>query len=174
MALQTLLKELPAKFPVPVVVAIHMPESFTAAYADRLNALCQVKVKEAKSGDSALPGEVLIAPGGHQLVFDRKGGALVVQVKEDSGQIYRPSVDVLFGSAARVLGNQVLAVVLTGMGADGAKGARLLKEGGSSLWSQDEASCVVYGMPQAVENAGLSDRVLPLKDMGTALRDFFT
>jgi two-component system chemotaxis response regulator CheB len=108
------------------------------------------------------------------LVFDRKGGALVVQVKEDTGQISRPSVDVLFGSAARVLGNQVLAVVLTGMAADGAKGARLLKEGGSSLWSQDEASCVVYGMPQAVENAGLSDRVLPLKDMGTALRDFFT
>ncbi len=173
MALQTVLKELPANFPVPVVVAIHMPESFTTAYADRLNSLCQVRVREAKNNDRVVPGEVLIAPGGHQLVFDRQGGNLVVQVKEDNGQIYRPSVDVLFGSAARVLGNQVLAMVMTGMGADGAKGARLLKQGGSILWSQDEASCVVYGMPQAVEKAGLSDRVLPLNAMGAALRDFF-
>lgn len=171
-ALQGILAALPAEFAAPVVVAIHMPANFTTAFADRLNSLCRVKVKEAQDGDAPAPGLVLIAPGGKQLIFEKRGVQSRVQVRDGAAdQIYRPSVDVLFGSAARAFGAKVLALVLTGMGADGLQGARLLKQAGATLWSQNEASCVVYGMPQAVEHAGLSDRVLPLNEIGRALAE---
>jgi two-component system chemotaxis response regulator CheB len=169
-AIQNLLTALPKNFPIPLVLIIHMPESFTPAYAERLNAMSRIDVKEAQSGDQLLAGKAYLAPGGKQMLLERQGNRTCIRIEESaSGQTYRPSVDITFGSAARVMGKDVLAIVLTGMGSDGKQGAKLLKEGGANVWSQDEQSCVVYGMPQAVEKAGLSDRVLPLSDIGPTL-----
>jgi len=169
-AVQTLLSGLPANFPIPVVVMVHMPEAFTNAYASRLNDLCQLSVKEAQDGDSLLPGQVLLAPGGRQMLIEKKGGRGIVEIKDSlPGQTYKPSVDVGFGSAAISYGKSVLAVVLTGMGSDGKMGAQKLKQAGAVVWSQDQQSCVVYGMPQAVEKAGLSDAVLPIDRISAEL-----
>lgn len=170
-ALQHVLTALPAGFNVPVLVAVHMPAAFTTTFAERLNHLCQLEVSEAGNQAPLRPGQVLISPGGMQTMVDGQPGALRVRVKESRDQLYKPSVDMCFGSAARVLDGQVLAVVLTGMGADGKQGAKLLKERGASVWSQDAASCTVYGMPQAVEKAGLSDRVMPLQAIGPAIAE---
>ncbi len=168
-ALQEVLKVLPANFPLPVILVQHMPASFTPAFAERLNILCQIGVSEAKSGDVLRPGHALLAPGGVQLLLG--GGSQVrVELKDSPpGTIYKPSVDITFHSAVTALRSQVLAIILTGMGADGREGVRSLKEQGAHVWAQDAASCVVYGMPAAVVDAGLADRVLPLSEMGPAL-----
>jgi len=168
-ALQQVLMALPASFPVPVLVAVHMPAAFTPTFAERLDQLCALRVREARDGDPLQPGTALVAPGGHQTLVEGRAGRLRVAVRDDGSQLYKPSVDLVLGSAARILGRELLGVVLTGMGADGREGARLLKDAGGALWSQDHASCVVYGMPQAVEKAGLSDRVLPLAEIGPSL-----
>lgn len=169
-AIQSLLATLPGNFPLPVLLVVHMPASFTPAYAERLNSQCRISVKEAADGDVLQPSQAYLAPGGKQMVLEQSGSRTVIRIKESaSGQTYRPSVDVTFGSAARVYAKGVLAIILTGMGADGKQGAQLLKQGGSTIWSQNEESCVVFGMPQAVEKAGISDRVLPLKDIGPML-----
>jgi two-component system chemotaxis response regulator CheB len=169
-AIQTLLATLPERFSLPLLLVVHMPASFTTAYAERLNSQCRITVKEAVEGDMLQPGYAYLAPGGKQMILERHGGESVIRIRESvSGQTYKPSVDISLGSAARIYPAGVLAVVLTGMGSDGRQAARLLKEGGSTVWSQDEASCVVYGMPQAVEKAGLSDRVLPLEEIGPML-----
>ncbi len=169
-AVQTLLTELTADFSLPVLVVVHMPAAFTPAYAERLDAQCRVRVKEAVDRDRLIPGQVYLAPGGKQLLLEKRGADTFIRITESApGQTYRPSVDVTLGSASRIFPDSVLAIVLTGMGSDGMQGARLLKEGGSTVWSQDKESCVVYGMPQAVEKAGLSDRVLPLNQMGPLL-----
>jgi two-component system chemotaxis response regulator CheB len=169
-AVQSLLTELPANFSLPVLVVVHMPASFTPAYAERLNAQCKVGVKEAADRDRLKPGQVYLAPGGKQMLLEQRGSDTFIRIAESkAGQTYRPCVDVTLGSASRVYPDSVLAIVLTGMGSDGMQGARLLKEGGSTVWSQNEESCVVYGMPQAVEKAGLSDRVLPLNQIGHLL-----
>jgi len=168
-ALQQILTSLPAGFPLPVLVAVHMPAAFTHTFADRLNGLCKVRVREAADGDMLKPGEVLVAPGGHQMLLTGRHGNGRIQITDMPGQVYRPSVDLTFNAAAEVYGDGVLAVVLTGMGADGAKGAGVLKRYGAQLWSQNAESCVVYGMPAAVEKAGLSDQVLALDEIGPAL-----
>ncbi len=169
-AVQTLLTGLPADFPVPVVVLVHMPEAFTRAYATRLNDICRLTVKEAENGDALVPGQVLLAPGGKQLLIEKRAGRGYVEIKESlPGQTYKPSVDVGFGSAAMSYGSQTLAVILTGMGADGKMGAQKLKQVGATVWSQNQESCVVYGMPQAVEKAGLSDMVLPIDRISAEL-----
>ena len=169
-AIQQLLSSLPAGFPLPILIIVHMPASFTMAYAERLDAVCSISVKEAEDGDQLQPGKAFLAPGGRQTVLEPAGMSAVIRVRESQlDQTYKPSVDMSLGSAARVYPDAVLAIVLTGMGTDGKQGARLLKQGGSSVWSQSEESCVVYGMPQAVEKAGLSDRVLPLNEIGQAL-----
>lgn len=169
-ALQQILASLPSNFSIPIVMAVHMPASFTPAYAERLDACCAIRVKEASHGDRLQPGVALLAPGGKQtLVEPGRGGMVVNVVDSQPEQSYHPSVDVLLGSAADAFQNAVLGVVLTGMGADGKQGARLLKSLGSTVWTQDEKSCVVYGMPQAVKKAGYSDRELPLSDIGPAL-----
>ena len=165
-ALQRVLTVLPATFPAPIVLVQHMPENFTRAFAERLNRQCQIQVREAQEGDTLQPGVALLAPGGKQMMLDARGGLRIV---EDERMTYKPSLDITFGSAAKHYGNKVLGVVLTGMGADGREGARMLKNAGSSIWSQDEASCVIYGMPMAVAKAGLSDKVLSLKDIGPRL-----
>lgn len=168
-ALQQILTSLPAGFPLPVLVAVHMPGAFTHTFAERLNGLCKVRVREAADGDMVRSGEVLIAPGGRQMLLTGRHGNGRIQITDVPDQVYKPSVDLTFNAAAEVYGDAVLAVVLTGMGADGAKGADVLKRYGAQLWSQSADTCVVYGMPQAVEKAGLSDQVLALDDIGPAL-----
>lgn len=169
-ALQEVLTKLPASFPLPIVMVQHMPGSFTPAFAARLNQLCAITVKEAENGDNLAPGTAYLAPGGKQMLLENRGGRQTLKVVEpEAGQTYKPCVDITFDSVAKVFPSQTLAVILTGMGADGREGSRALKKGGSVVWSQDEASCVVYGMPAAVAEAGISDRVLSLQEFGPAL-----
>ncbi|CZF77211.1 protein-glutamate methylesterase/protein-glutamine glutaminase [Grimontia marina] len=162
-ALQKVLSGLPANFPMPIVLIQHMPSTFTAAFAQRLNGLCKITVKEAQDGDPLQPGTAYLAPGGMQMMIDGRPGAARVKIIDGGDRMnYKPCVDVTFGSAAKVYNDKVLSMVLTGMGADGRDGARLLKQQGSTVWAQDEESCVVYGMPQAVAKAGISTEDLPL------------
>ncbi|MTW20314.1 protein-glutamate methylesterase/protein-glutamine glutaminase [Allochromatium palmeri] len=168
-ALQEVLKGLPKSFPLPIILVQHMPASFTPAFAERLNNLCQIDIKEAASGDILKPGSALLAPGGVQLILEGGSQARVRIDESPPGTIYKPSVDITFKSAVSALRSQVLAVVLTGMGADGREGARELKANGAHVWAQDAASCVVFGMPAAVIDAGLADQILPLKEVGPAL-----
>lgn len=171
-ALQNVLKQLPANFPVPILLIQHMPGSFTKAFADRLNGLCDITVREAQDGDELEPGLALLAPGGQQMIVEKRGGRGFVKIIDsEPGQNYKPCVNVTFTSVAKNYPGVVLAVVLTGMGADGREGARLIKQGGSRIWAQDEASCVVYGMPAAVIDAGLADQILPLDNVGKSLAE---
>ena len=166
-ALQRVLTQLPANFPAPIVLIQHMPAAFTKAFAERLDKLCNINVKEAEDGDILRPGLALLAPGGKQMMIDGRGAVKILPGDERLN--YKPCVDITFGSAAKSYGDKVLAVVLTGMGADGREGARLLKQGGSAIWAQDEASCVIYGMPMAIVKADLADAVYGLDDIGRHL-----
>ncbi len=169
-ALQQVLTKLPANFPVPILLVQHMPASFTPSFAERLNQMCALTVKQAEDGDTLLPGTVLLAPGGRQMMVEQRGGLVRARVIDgDPTMHYRPSVDITFASVAKAYAGKALALVLTGMGADGREGARLLKQGGATVWTQDEQSCVIYGMPAAVVEAGLADRVLALSDIGPTL-----
>lgn len=170
-ALQKILTQLPAQFPLPILLIQHMPAAFTPAFAERLNSLCKIKVKEAQNGDILRPGVAYLAPGGQQMMVEGRGSAqkLKVFTDESARVTYKPSVDITFASAAKSYADSVLAVVLTGMGADGRDGARLLKQAGSKIWAQDESSCVVYGMPQAVASAGLSEKDIALDDVASHL-----
>lgn len=162
-ALQKILTKLPANFPYPIVLVQHMPATFTAAFAARLNNLCKIGVKEAQDGDTLKPGMAYLAPGGQQMMLEGRAGASRVRIIDGGDRMnYKPCVDVTFGSAAKIYHDKVLSMVLTGMGADGREGARMLKSNGSTIWAQDEESCVVYGMPQAVAKAGISSEDLPL------------
>lgn len=168
-ALQRVLTQLPANFPAPILLIQHMPAAFTKAFAERLDKLCRISVKEAEDGDLMRPGLALLAPGGKQMMVDARGAVKILPGDERLN--YKPCVDITFGSAAKSFGDKVLAVVLTGMGADGREGARLLKQGGSQVWAQDEASCVIYGMPMAVVKANLADAVYGLDDIGRHLAE---
>jgi two-component system chemotaxis response regulator CheB len=169
-ALQKIISSLPRHFPVPVAMAVHMPSGFTSAYAERLNAVSAIQVREARDRETLLPGTVLLAPGGKQMRILNGPTSGMVRISEPrSGDLFHPSVDTLFASAAESFGNKVLGIVLTGMGSDGLQGGRKLKAAGGRLWSQDEKSCVVYGMPQAVERAGLSDQVFSIDEIGSQL-----
>ncbi|APC15309.1 chemotaxis response regulator protein-glutamate methylesterase [Pseudomonas frederiksbergensis] len=168
-ALQRVLTQLPANFPAPIVLIQHMPAAFTKAFAERLDKLCRISVKEAEDGDILRPGLALLAPGGKQMMIDGRGAVKILPGDERLN--YKPCVDITFGSAAKSYGDKVLAVVLTGMGADGREGARLLKQGGSAVWAQDEASCVIYGMPMAIVKADLADAIYGLDDIGKHLAE---
>lgn len=162
-ALQKILTKLPANYPHPIVLIQHMPATFTAAFASRLNSLCRIQVKEAEDGDALKPGVAYLAPGGKQMMIEGRPGAAKLRILDGGERMnYKPCVDVTFGSAAKIYSDKVLSMVLTGMGADGREGARMLKSAGSTIWAQDEDSCVVYGMPQAVAKAGISTEDLPL------------
>ncbi|MGY3902157.1 protein-glutamate methylesterase/protein-glutamine glutaminase [Aeromonas lusitana] len=162
-ALQNVLTKLPGDFPHPILLIQHMPATFTAAFAARLNGLCQIGVKEAEDGDVLKPGHAYLAPGGKQMLLEGRSPGARLRIIEGNDKVnYKPCVDITFASAAKTYGDKVLAIVLTGMGADGRDGARLLKEQGATIWAQDEASCVVYGMPQAVAKAGIASESLPL------------
>ena len=169
-ALRQVLSKLPGDFPLPLLLVQHMPASFTPAFAQRLNDLCAITVREARDGDVLQPGTALLAPGGRQMQLDAKRDGVVVRIRDSEiSQHYHPSLDVTFVSAAVAFPGKVLAVVVTGMGVDGREGARALKGNGSTVWAQDEASCAIYGMPMAVAEAGLADQVISLSDIGSAL-----
>ena len=169
MALQEVLTALPASFPLPILLVQHMPGTFTKAFAERLNRIAAITISEAVDGDVLKPGHAYLAPGGKQMLLDSRGQLKVRVVDGDERLNYKPSLDVTFASAARELNNHVLGVVLTGMGADGRDGARLLKTAGSTMWAQDEESSVIYGMPMAVTKAGLVDEVLTLRKVSVRL-----
>lgn len=171
-ALQKVLSRLPGGFPLPILLVQHMPGSFTTAFAQRLDSSCAIRVREAKDGDALEPGLALLAPGGYQMVLEGRPGAYKVRIKDsEAGQNYKPCVDITFNSIAKAAPGKALAIVLTGMGADGREGVRSMKAGGSQAWVQDEESCVVYGMPAAVADAGLADHVLTLDVIGNTLAD---
>ena len=168
-ALRIFLEALPLDSP-GVVIVQHMPENFTAAFARRLDGLCRIQVKEAEDGDTVLRGRALIAPGNRHTLLKRSGARYYVEVRD--GPLvsrHRPSVDVLFRSAARYAGKNAVATIMTGMGDDGAKGLLELKESGAHTIAQDEASCVVFGMPQEAIKLGGAATVLPLDRIAGAV-----
>lgn len=169
MALQEVLTKIPANFPLPILLVQHMPGTFTKAFADRLDRICQIKIQEAADGDVLKPGQAYLAPGGKQMLLDSRTPMRVKVMEGDERLNYKPSLDVTFGSAARDIGAKVLGIVLTGMGSDGREGARLLKAQGATIWAQDEASSVIYGMPMAVAKAGLTDEILSLQHVAGRL-----
>ncbi|MCG9745881.1 chemotaxis response regulator protein-glutamate methylesterase [Shewanella sp. Isolate8] len=169
-ALQRILTKLPANYPHPILLIQHMPAAFTPAFAARLNGLCAIEVKEAQNGDQLRAGCAYLAPGGMQMMLERGGSYGRIKIVAGSADMnYKPCVDITFASASKLSGGETLAVVLTGMGADGREGARMLKSVGATIWAQDEASCVVYGMPQAVTAAGISSQSIALDDMAEAI-----
>ncbi|MCL7945005.1 chemotaxis response regulator protein-glutamate methylesterase [Marinobacter sp. ATCH36] len=171
-ALQRVLTALPAGFPAPLVLIQHMPASFTPAFAERLNKLCQIEVRQAADGDILKPGLALLAPGGKQMMIENRGGKGRIRILPGDDRLnYKPCADVTFGSLARSFPGKTLGVILTGMGADGKEGCRLMKQSGSDIWSQDEKTSVIYGMPMAVAKAGLTDEVLALEDIGPRLAE---
>jgi two-component system chemotaxis response regulator CheB len=168
-AIKEVLTRLPADSP-GVVITQHMPPGFTTSFAARLNSLCQITVQEAVNGERILPGHAYIAPGGKQFRIDRSG-ANYVAVVEDGEPVnrHKPSVEVLFRSCANVVGRNAFGIMLTGMGNDGAKAMREMKDAGSYNYVQDEASCVVFGMPREAILHGAADEVLPLTEIAPAL-----
>lgn len=166
-ALQKILTQLPANFPAPILLVQHMPGTFTGAFAERLNSLCKIEVREAKDGDMLKSGLALLAPGGMQMTLE-KGNKLKIY-KGDTSVNYKPSIDLTLSSVAEVFPKQALAVILTGMGSDGKDGAKLLKSKGSTIWAQDEESSVIFGMPMAVIKAGVADEVINLEDLADKL-----
>ncbi len=172
-ALQNVIPKLP-KLNVPTVIVQHMPATFTKTFAERLDEMSALHVVEAKDGDILQPDWVYIAPGGMQMIFERTLSSAKIRILKDNGRVnYNPCVDVSFASLAQIYGSRVLGIILTGMGSDGCEGCRLLKNKGAVIWAQNEASCVVYGMPQAVVNAGIADLVLPLEELATDISKEF-
>jgi two-component system chemotaxis response regulator CheB len=168
-ALEAVLTKLPRVSP-GIVIVQHMPEKFTEAFANRLNSICQIEVREAKSGDRVVPGLALIAPGGKHMLLKRSGAQYHVDVVD--GPLvnrHRPSVDVLFRSAAKCAGANALGVIMTGMGDDGARGLKEMREAGARTIAQDEATCVVYGMPKEAVKLDAVDRIMPLGDIPHAI-----
>jgi len=171
-ALEILLTTLPRTTPGLVIVQ-HMPERFTTAFAQRLDGLCQMEVREAQNGDRVIQGRVLIAPGGRHMVLKRNGAQYQVNVMDGPPvSRHKPSVDVLFRSAARSAGRNALGVIMTGMGDDGARGLKEMHDAGAMSVAQDEASCVVYGMPKEAVKLGAVDRSLPLEELSGAIMAF--
>jgi two-component system chemotaxis response regulator CheB len=157
---------LPADFTLPILLVQHMPPLFTRLLAERLNSTCKVMVEEAKQDSLIEPGKILIAPGDyHMKLASNEGGVRIFLDQSPRLNSCRPAVDALFASTGEVYGGAVLAVMLTGMGQDGLRGTEILKARGATVLAQDEASSVVWGMPGAVVNAGLADRVLPLNEV---------
>jgi two-component system chemotaxis response regulator CheB len=171
-AVKDILVALPPNTP-PVLITQHMPERFTKTWADRMNGLCRISVKEAEDGDSVLPGHALIAPGSYHMTLVRSGARYTVRINQDPPvNRHRPSVDVMFDSVAKYAGANSVGVILTGMGGDGAKGMLAMKQAGASTIAQDEASCVVFGMPKEAIKLGCVDKVLPLGDIAAAVLSY--
>lgn len=169
-AVPAVLGKLPADFPVPIVIAQHMPGAFTGPFAQRLNDSMPIRVVEAGDGEMLRPGTAYVIPGGRHGELAGRQGAYKLNLRDPvADEHYRPSVSLAFSSAARVAGDDLLAVVLTGMGDDGAEGARQVVSARGHVWAQDQASSVIYGMPAAVAKANLAESILPLGQIGTAI-----
>lgn len=167
-ALREVLEAMPLTSP-GIVIVQHMPEHFTAAFARRLNEICEITVKEAENNDSVVTGRALIAPGNRHMLLKRSGARFYVELAD--GPLvsrHRPSVDVLFRSAARFAGGNAIGVIMTGMGDDGAQGLKEMHDGGSWTIAQDEASCIVFGMPNEAIKKGAVEQVVPLSGITTA------
>ncbi len=165
-ALKTILSALPPTFDRPVILVQHMPASFTAAFAQRLNKICRLTVKEAEDGEPLKKGVVYVAPGDKQLIVSSSQG-LCLRVRDSDERVnYRPCIDITFASIAANFGARSLGIILTGMGHDGTEGCRLMKEQGGTVWTQDEASAVISTMPKSVREQGFSDLVLSLNEFG--------
>jgi len=171
-ALERVLTTLPRTLP-GIAVVQHMPEKFTATFAERLNSVCALEVREARDGDRLIPGLVLIAPGGRHMQVRRSGAQYHVEVRDGPPvNRHRPSVDVLFRSVAQCAGRNALGIILTGMGDDGARGLKEMHDAGARTVAQDEATSVVYGMPKEAVKLGAADRSLPLGEMGAAMVEY--
>jgi two-component system chemotaxis response regulator CheB len=169
-AVQSILCALPANYPIPILIVQHMPGSFTGSFARRLDALSKLSIKEAEDGDVLEAGKVYVAPGGKQLILEERAGRQQVRVRDSyENEQYKPSVDITYKAVSEIYGKDALAIILTGMGSDGRNGAALLKRSGSTVWAQDEHTCIVFGMPHAVINAGLADRVMPVTEIAQQL-----
>jgi len=167
-ALAVVIPDLPADFPVPVVIVQHMPPIFTRLLAERLSARSQIRVVEAQVGHVLRPGTAWIAPGDYHMALKRQGGDVRIELNQNPPEnSCRPSVDVLFRAVAEVYGSHILGVVMTGMGADGVRGSQRIREAGSEVIVQDEASSVVWGMPGMVAAAGQADGIYPLGALGS-------
>ncbi len=168
-ALEFVLTSLPRVCP-GIVIVQHMPEKFTGAFAKRLDSLCQIEVLEAKNGDRVVPGRALIAPGGRHMLLKRSGAQYAVEIVDGPPvSRHRPSVDVLFRSTAKYAGRNALGIIMTGMGDDGARGLKEMRDAGARTLAQDETSCVVYGMPKEAVKLDAVDQVLPLDDIPAAI-----
>jgi two-component system, chemotaxis family, protein-glutamate methylesterase/glutaminase len=169
-ALRELIPRLPADLPVPVAVVLHMPVGYTQLFAERLNAISQLEVREAQEGDLVRPGRVLVAPAGRHLVFRRVGEEVMCHLDaKPLDTPHKPSVDVLFSSAASTFGANTLAVLLTGMGSDGTVGAGEIRSAGGVVLAEAEESCVVYGMPRSAADAGFVNQLVPLSRMPSTI-----
>lgn len=170
-AMQHVLSQIPADCSIPILLVQHMPPNFTKSFAERLNMLCNIQVREALDGDVLQPGTALLSPGAMQMEIRQVSGARQIRLRpKRAGEIYSPSVDITFSSLAEVFSGQVLAVVLTGMGADGKAGAIKLRQRGAQIWAQDEASSTIYGMPKAIAEAGLADRIYSLDEIANQFK----
>jgi two-component system chemotaxis response regulator CheB len=168
-AVKDVLMALPPNTP-PILITQHMPEHFTKTWADRMNSLCRISVKEAEDGDSVLPGHALVAPGSYHMTLVRSGARYSVQINQDPPvNRHRPSVEVMFASVAQYAGANAIGVILTGMGGDGAKEMLTMKQAGAFTIAQDEASCVVFGMPKEAIKLGGVDKILPLPEIPVAI-----
>jgi len=172
-ALRALLPRFPESFPVPVVMVLHMPVGFTALYATKLDEICSLEVREAVEGDELRPGLALLAPAGRHLKLGRSASGRVISrlTMQPIALLHRPSVDVLFQSAAEIYGQGVLGVVMTGMGSDGREGAAWIKAKGGTIITEAQESCVIYGMPRSVVEAGLSDAAISLPRLAEAITE---
>jgi len=168
-AIEAVLREMPGTLPGTVIVQ-HMPENFTRSFADRLNDVCEMEIREARDGDRVVPGVALIAPGNHHMVLKRSGAQYLVRLKDGPRVHYqRPAVDVLFQTVAKVAGKNAVGAILTGMGADGAKGLLAMQKAGAQTIAQDEATSIVFGMPKEAIKLGAADKVLPLYNVAGAI-----
>jgi two-component system, chemotaxis family, protein-glutamate methylesterase/glutaminase len=168
-AIEDVLMKLPSTSP-GIVIVQHMPEGFTKAFAERLNGICAIEVREAEDGDSVIRGRALIAPGNHHMLLRRDGARYYVEVKDGPDvSRHRPSVDVLFRSVARYAGKNAVGVILTGMGADGARGLLEMRQSGAITIGQDEATCVVYGMPREAAKLGGVQHCMPLDEVAAGM-----
>lgn len=172
-ALRLLIPQLPADFPAPIAIVMHMPMGYTDMYAQKLNKVSGLDVREAREADALVPGVVLFAPSGRHMTFHRTDDGTVVTRLDvrPFDTLHRPSVDVMFQSAAQVYGERVLGVVMTGMGCDGKQGAAWIKAQGGLVFTESDESCIVYGMPASVTEAGLSDKSVALDQMARAIQE---
>lgn len=169
-AIQKVFSKLPADFPACILVAQHMPQAFTGPFAKRLDAVSQITVKEAEPGDRVQPGMAFIAPGGKHLQIDQKVSRIDLLVSDDPREaLYKPSANVLIASVAKGVGKRGVGVILTGMGSDGLEGIKELKGRSGYVLAQNDESCVVYGMPKAIVDAGLADEILDIEDMSQGI-----